>query len=99
MLYAHDDYLQVVADGGIPGALLAILFVGVVGTSLVRAVRIGDPVLRGVALGAGAGCVGLLIHSVVDFNLQIPSNAIAFLFASAMVVRASSIGAPAGARQ
>lgn len=99
LLYAHDDYLQVVADGGIPGALLAILFVGVVGTSLVRAVRIGDPGLRGVALGAGAGCVGLLIHSVVDFNLQIPSNAIAFLFASAMVVRASSIGAPAGARQ
>jgi len=92
LLYAHNDYLQVVADAGIPGALLAILFAGVVGTSLVRAVRITDPGLRGLAFGAGAGCIGLLIHSVVDFNLQIPSNAIAFLYASAILVRATAIG-------
>lgn len=98
LLYAHNDYLQVVADAGIPGALLAILFVGVLGVALLRSVHITDPGLRGVAFGAGVGCIGLLIHSVVDFNLQIPSNAIAFLFASVMLVRASSIGVPTAGR-
>lgn len=98
LLYAHNDYLQVVADAGIPGALLAILFVGVLGVALLRSVHITDPGLRGVAIGAGVGCIGLLIHSVVDFNLQIPSNAIAFLFASVMLVRASSIGVPTAGR-
>lgn len=98
LLYAHNDYLQVVADAGIPGALLAILFVGVLGVALLRSVHITDPGLRGVAFGAGVGCIGLLIHSVVDFNLQIPSNAIAFLFASVMLVRASSIGVPTTGR-
>lgn len=98
LLYAHNDYLQVLADAGIPGALLAILFVALIGVSLVRSIHITDPGLRGVAFGAGVGCIGLLIHSVVDFNLQIPSNAIAFLFASVMLIRASSIGRSAPVR-
>ncbi len=93
LLYAHNDYLQVLADAGVVGALLAILLVGVVGVALARSIHITDPGLRGVALGAGVGCIGLLMHSVVDFNLQIPANAIAFLFASVVLVRASSTAA------
>jgi hypothetical protein len=30
------------------------------------------------------GCIGLLIHSMVDFNLHIPSNALLFLLLAAM---------------
>ena len=93
LLYAHNDYLQVLADAGVVGALLAILLVGVVGVAIARSIHITDPGLRGVALGAGVGCIGLLMHSVVDFNLQIPSNAIAFMFAAVVLVRASSTAA------
>jgi O-antigen ligase len=89
---AHNDYLQVVADAGAVGAVLAILFAVGLGLYGISSIRRQDTILRGVALGATSGCVGLLIHSFVDFNLQIPSNALAFLFTSALVVRAASTG-------
>jgi O-antigen ligase len=88
---AHNDYLQVFADGGIIGVTLALLFAVFLSVSGMRGIRRGDPVLRGVAAGALAGCFGLLVHSIADFNLQIPSNALAFLFSSALVARAASI--------
>ncbi len=51
--------------------------------------------MRAVALGAGAGIFGLLIHGLVDFNMQIPSNALMFLLASALVVRVATTTAGA----
>lgn len=92
--YAHNDYLQVVADAGIVGAVLVILFAIVLTHSLIRGLRHTDTVLKGVALGAGIGVIGLAIHSIVDFNLQIPSNALTYLFASAMVVRSAAAAEP-----
>jgi O-antigen ligase len=89
--HAHNDYLQVLIDAGALGALLAILFVVGLGGAVVSGVRRRDPMIRGVALGAAAGCFGLLVHSFVDFNMQIPSNALAFLFAAALVVRAGVV--------
>ncbi len=43
--------------------------------------------LAGLALGCGAGVFSLLVHSMFDFNLQIPSNALLFLFLSAVLSR------------
>ena len=34
---------------------------------------------RAAIAGSLAACVGLLLHSLVDFNLHIPSNALIFL--------------------
>lgn len=91
LLQAHNDYLQVVSDAGIFGAALAILFVVGLGTHLAQGLRNNDRITRGTALGAGAGIFGLLVHGLVDFNMQIPSNALMFLFTSALLVRASSM--------
>jgi hypothetical protein len=54
------------------------------------AIRNGDPYLAGLALGSVAGIFSILVHSLFDFNLQLPSNALLFLFLSAV---ASNIGA------
>jgi O-antigen ligase len=89
--HAHSDYLQVLADAGAAGAVLAILFAVTLGIYVTRGVRRTDSVTRGVALGAACGCIGLLIHSFVDFNMQIPSNGLAFLFAAALAARASAV--------
>jgi hypothetical protein len=46
---------------------------------VLRGVRAKDPLVAGLALGSGAGIVGLMAHSLFDFNLQLPSNAMLFL--------------------
>lgn len=89
--YAHNDYLQAIAEGGVVGGLLGILLVVGLGTATFRSIRSGNAFVRGAALAAATGCFGLLVHSFVDFNLQIPSNALAFLFAAAIVVRAADL--------
>jgi O-antigen ligase len=86
---AHNDYLQVLADCGIVGALLALWFIVATMRAVGRAIRSRDPYLSGLALASGAGIFSILVHSLFDFNLQLPSNALLFLFFSAI---ASNIG-------
>jgi len=81
---AHNDYLQVLSDGGIVGAAIGLFF-------LVSLFRMGfarreshDDFRRGVATGALAGCFAVLVHSFFDFTLHTPSNALLFLILAAL---------------
>jgi len=73
--HAHNDYLEIAAEMGIP-VLLALgvfcLFV------LYRALQLQRPdhsrLQRGVGFSLVMVFVWLVIHSTVDFNLQIPAN-------------------------
>jgi O-antigen ligase len=80
---AHNDYLQVMADAGIIGVGLALLFI-------IALFRMGfarreteDPIRRGVATGALAGCFAVLVHSFFDFTLHTTANALLFLMLAA----------------
>ena len=78
--YTHNDYAQFMAEVGLIGtAVLGLLvlatFVVALRTQYVRR----DPLSRGVAFGVTMGIISLLIHSWVDFNLQIPANALTFV--------------------
>jgi O-antigen ligase len=70
--HAHNDLLQLGAEGGIPAlALLACALSALVG-SVTRALRdASDPL----ATGATFGLAALLVHGLVDFNFHIPANA------------------------
>ncbi len=81
---AHNDYLQILSDGGIAGAALGLFFV-------VSLFRMGfsrresrDDFRRGVATGALAGCFAVLVHSFFDFTLHTPANALLFLVLAAL---------------
>lgn len=82
---AHNDYLQLVADAGLLGALIGLWFVIVVIRAIARATACKDRFLAGLALGAATGVIGILVHSLFDFNLQIPSNALLFLVFVAVI--------------
>jgi O-antigen ligase len=83
--FAHNDYLQILADAGIIGGALAVWFITMLARALVKIFRHEDAMSRAIQLGCAAGIFALLIHSLFDFNLQIPSNALLFLILSAVV--------------
>jgi O-antigen ligase len=83
--FAHNDYLQILSDGGIIGGALALWFLAMLARTVVKTVGSEDSMSRSIRLGSAAGLFALLVHSLFDFNLQIPSNALLFLILSAIV--------------
>jgi O-antigen ligase len=76
---AHNDYLQLLVETGLAGFLIAVWFLVVVIRQSAAKLRNWTETSSG-ALTAAAllGCVGILVHSTLDFNLQIPANAALF---------------------
>ena len=75
--YAHNDYLQLLAELGIIGFLIgAALVLAVLAKAVRAALRHADPNSRFLALACAGAMVAILIHSLVDFNLYIPANAV-----------------------
>ena len=77
--YAHNDYLQVLAELGIFGFLAGLLFV----IHLVRRTIRGALYARSIderylAIGCSAAMIAMLLHSLVDFNMYVPVNAMVF---------------------
>ena len=76
---AHNDYLQILADAGIIGALLGLSFLIILFVRGFSRRNTEDKFRAGVATGALAGCFAVLVHSAFDFTLHTTSNALLFL--------------------
>ena len=81
---AHNDYLQVLSDAGIIGAVLAFSFVALLFWKAIVRAHSRDDFRRGVALAALSGCFAVLVHSFFDFTLHTTSNALLFLVLAAI---------------
>jgi O-antigen ligase len=78
--YAHNDYAQFAAESGLLGLGLIGLFVLMTFFTALRAQwKRRDPLMRGMSFACVMAVIAILIHSWVDFNLQIPANAIYFM--------------------
>jgi O-antigen ligase len=83
---AHNDYLNLLADWGTAGGIIVLAGMVTLGAGLRKTWKYVRPAEndfgRGLSnrfaffLGASAGLLALAVHSVVDFNLHIPANAI-----------------------
>jgi O-antigen ligase len=77
--HAHNDYLELASDLGIPiAAVLFLSILGVIAHALRRFLRSGSRLERYVSLACGGSIVAILLHSLTDFNLYIPANALIF---------------------
>jgi O-antigen ligase len=92
----HNDYLNALADWGIAGTALvasAWLLLGIGFANTWDSVRLssGDLGKRSgsnkfaFVVGAGLGLLAILVHSWLDFNMQIPANAILVVALMAMI--------------
>lgn len=82
---AHNDYLEWLFEGGIPAAvLLVFLLVLYLRRWPAVWVRGSWTTFRFMQVGAGIGMLLMLLHSLTDFNLHIPANAVFFAFLTAV---------------
>jgi O-antigen ligase len=76
---AHNDYLDILASGGLVGLALAGWFVFLVIKRARIQLRAADPFRRAACAGALVGLLGVAVHSLVDFGLQRTVNAAIFV--------------------
>ena len=77
--HTHNDFLEVASDTGLIGALLLFLPIFyVLGKMIVSFLGDARSYRRAVTLGCIGSTVAMLLHSITDFNLQIPANALVF---------------------
>ena len=93
----HNDYLQLLTDAGLVGVILLVWFLYEVLRHLRQAqqrwiaLRSND---RAACLAGWLAVLGIAVHSVWDFNLQITANALLCQCLLALAVTSSSHSSP-----
>jgi O-antigen ligase len=86
---AHNDYLQLLVEAGLVGFSIAIWFLVLVFRQAASKLTNWTETASGaMTVAALLGCVGILVHSFLDFNLQIPANAALFYVLCAIAASA-----------
>jgi len=84
---AHNDLVQMLVECGILGFILMFIFLFLLCSNGFRNGRHWrDDSKSSMILAAVIGCVGMMVHSLFDFNLQIPANAAFFFTLAALAV-------------
>jgi len=78
--HAHNDYLEALAETGVLGGICCAWFVGTIFIGALAFLKSGENTFENTfRLSGWSACWGLLVHSLVDFNLHIPSNLLLFV--------------------
>lgn len=90
--YAHNDYLQLLAEGGLVGCAIFLGAVGRWGWFVVRGWEgRRDPFVRGLVMGGLGAVTAAAGHSVADFGLHMPANALVLAAILALVPAAVTL--------
>jgi len=96
---AHNDYLQLLVEMGLLGFATMLWFLLTVYTRAIKKIRDWTGEISGaVTLACMLGLSGILVHSAVDFNLQIPANA-ALFFVLCTITASKPFAQPARRRR
>jgi O-antigen ligase len=95
VIHAHDDWLELILDGGLPALALIFAFLLWYMHASIQiwreSPRTGGAIDRALAR-SGSFVVGLLLlHSIVDYPLRTASLMVVFAFAAALMISPSKI--------
>ena len=91
VLFSHNDWVQLLAEGGLAGTLAVCALIG--GYAAAAAKRLGrrrDREAIFLALGGLGGLLAFLLHAVTEFNAHIPANALWFTVLAALALKSLS---------
>jgi O-antigen ligase len=95
---AHNDYVQLAAEGGLLLGIPALVAIA----ACVRGVRRRltddrpDPMRYWIRFGAAIGLASIALQSAVEFSLQMPGNAVLFVVLCAIALHERPAAADAG---
>lgn len=82
--HAHNDYIELAVETGIPGFVLVMWGLITFFMSMYGTVRDfnpkRDPLRFYLLIGSLCGLIGMIAHAITEFTFQIPSNAYYFTF-------------------
>jgi len=83
--HTHNDFLEGLAETGVIGGIACAWFLFTLAWRGLQGSQKPDNAATA-ALRAGGlvGCAGFLVHSLVDFNLHIPANALLFFLLASL---------------
>jgi O-antigen ligase len=85
---AHNDYLQLLAEGGLLVAIPAAIFLVCLVVVVTRNVRAASREARGywIRVGAAVGLLSIGVQEIAEFSLQMPANALLFCTLAAIAL-------------
>ncbi len=96
--HSHNDYLEALAETGILGGLCCAWFLALLGLAALRSLQEKNLSFAvAFRLSGLAACCGFLVHSLVDFNLHIPANALLFFLMALLATSELGSAQPAAA--
>ena len=91
VFHAHNDWVQLLAEGGLAGTLAVLALVaGYAAAAVKRLARRRDREAIALGLGGLAGLLAFLLHSFAEFNAHIPANALWFTVLAALTLKSLS---------
>ena len=98
--YAHNDYLEWLLEAGLGAALLIAAGLAFYLRQWGRVWRRGEwTPFRFAQVGAGIALLLMMLHTLVDFNLRIPANALFTAFLAAVFFHRAAEEEPVSSRR
>ena len=82
---AHNDYLHITSETGLPIIAIVVWMIIALYRKGFKNLKNPSRLVKGITVGAMSGITAILVHSISDFNLHIPANALLFTVLAALV--------------
>ena len=83
--HAHNDYLELAVETGLPGVILMLMFLAWWGNSVWRMAR--SPAADHFAMAAAIASAAILLHSAVDYPLRTAAMSAVFAMCLALILQ------------